>query len=152
MRVIDNITMAPIKLRGRSRADAEAQAQSLLESVGIPEKARAGPYELSGGRRQRVAIARAWAMEPSLMLFDEPTSAPDPEMCEEVMNVIRPVHEERGMAMIVVTHEIGFAKAVADRAIMMERGRIVEEGPPRQFFTAPRMERMQRFLRAIIND
>jgi ABC-type polar amino acid transport system ATPase subunit len=152
MRIIDNITIAPIKIKGMARKDAEQQAQALLESVGIPEKAQAWPFELSGGQRQRVAIARALAMQPTLMLFDEPTSALDPEMREEVMNVIRRLHEERGLTMVVVTHEIGFAKAVAHRAIMMEKGKIVEEGPARSFFTNPSFDRTKRFLRAIIND
>lgn len=152
MSVIDNITIAPIKVMGIAPAQAHEEALALLASVGIPEKASVYPYQLSGGQRQRVAIARALAMKPSVMLFDEPTSALDPEMREEVLNVIRRVHAERNMTMIVVTHEIGFAKAVANRAILMENGRIVEEGPARAFFDAPRTERAQRFIRAIKND
>ena len=152
LRVLDNIALPPIKVKGVPRAEAEAEAMKLLASVGIPEKARAYPFELSGGQRQRVAIARALAMKPSLMMFDEPTSALDPEMREEVLNVIRAVHEERGMTMIVVTHEIGFAKTVADRAMLIEAGAIVEEAEARAFFTAPRHERTRRFLRAIVND
>jgi ABC-type polar amino acid transport system ATPase subunit len=152
MRVLDNISLAPIKIKGVPKAEAEAEAMALLASVGIPEKARAFPFQLSGGQRQRVAIARALAMKPSLMMFDEPTSALDPEMREEVLNVIRSVHEERGMTMIVVTHEIGFARTVADRAMLIDAGRIVEEADARVFFGAPKSERTRRFLRAIIND
>jgi ABC-type polar amino acid transport system ATPase subunit len=152
MRVLDNVALPPVKVRGVPKAEAEAEAMALLASVGIPEKARAYPFELSGGQRQRVAIARALAMKPSLMMFDEPTSALDPEMREEVLNVIRSIHEERGMTMIVVTHEIGFAKTVAHRAMLLEAGRIVEEAPAREFFTAPKAERTRRFLRAIVND
>jgi ABC-type polar amino acid transport system ATPase subunit len=152
LRVVDNIALPPIKVKGVPKQQAEAEAMALLASVGIPEKARAYPYELSGGQRQRVAIARALAMKPSLMMFDEPTSALDPEMREEVLNVIRSVHEERGMTMIVVTHEIGFAKTVADRAMLIEAGQVVEAAPAREFFTAPVHERTRRFLRAIIND
>ena len=152
MTTLENIAIAPVKVLGRARAAAEAEARQLLDSVGIPEKAGAYPFQLSGGQRQRVAIARALAMKPSLMLFDEPTSALDPEMREEVLSVIGKVHAERNMTMIVVTHEIGFARSVADRAIMMESGRIVEEAPAAIFFTNPASERARRFLRAIKND
>ncbi|GAB4198410.1 MAG: amino acid ABC transporter ATP-binding protein [Thalassobaculales bacterium] len=152
MTVLDNITIAPIKIRGAARKAAEAQAMALLDSVGIPEKAQVYPFQLSGGQRQRVAIARALAMEPRVMLFDEPTSALDPEMREEVLSVIRRVHAERGMTMVVVTHEIGFARAVASRAILMEAGRIVEEAPAATFFDNPASERTRRFVSAIKND
>jgi ABC-type polar amino acid transport system ATPase subunit len=152
MTVLDNISIAPIKIRGMSKREAERRALALLESVGIPEKTQAYPFQLSGGQRQRVAIARALAMEPAMMMFDEPTSALDPEMREEVLSVIQGVHRERGMTMIVVTHEIGFAKTVGHRAILMEGGRIVEEGPAREFFEGPATERGRRFVRAIKND
>ena len=152
MKVLENIALAPIKIKGLARAEAEGEAMALLASVGIPEKAGVYPFELSGGQRQRVAIARALAMKPSLMLFDEPTSALDPEMREEVLNVIRQVHLERAMTMIVVTYEIGFAKSVAHRAMLIEAGRIVEQADARTFFTNPASERTRRFVRAIVND
>jgi ABC-type polar amino acid transport system ATPase subunit len=152
MRILENIAIAPMKIKGVPKAQAEAEAMALLSSVGIGDKATAWPYQLSGGQRQRVAIARALAMKPSLMMFDEPTSALDPEMREEVMSVIRQVHEEHGMTMIVVTHEIGFAKNVADRAMLLDAGRIVEQAPARTFFERPESDRTRRFLRAISND
>ncbi len=151
MTTLENIAIAPIKVLGTERRKAEAEALDLLRSVGIPEKAASYPFQLSGGQRQRGAIARALAMRPALMLFDEPTSALDPEMREEVLNVIRGVHAERGMTMIVVTHEIGFAKSVASRAILMEDGLVVEEAPAAAFFDDPASERTRRFVRAIKN-
>lgn len=152
MTVLRNIALAPMKIRGMSPDQADDLAHSLLKSIGIPEKADEYPFRLSGGQRQRVAIARALAMEPTLMLFDEPTSSLDPEMREEVLQVIRHVHQERGMTMIVVTHEIGFAKGVASRAMLIEGGGIVEEAPAREFFEHPKQERTRRFVRAIINE
>lgn len=151
MTVMDNLTIAPRKLLGKSRRDAEELARELLLRVGIPEKADVYPCALSGGQRQRVAIARAMAMKPRLMLFDEPTSALDPEMREEVLNVIRSLKEVDGMAMVVVTHEVGFGRDVADRAILMDGGVIAETGPASEFFRSPRSERARRFLRTIIN-
>ena len=151
MTVIDNIVIAPMKVLGMPARQARDEARALLAGVGIPEKADVYPFQLSGGQRQRVAIARALAMKPSVMMFDEPTSALDPEMREEVLNVIRSVHEERGMTMIVVTHEIGFARSVGTRAILMDRGKIAEEGPAREFFDRPATERARRFVTAIKN-
>ena len=152
MTALENITIAPMKIRKVSKRQAEEQGRALLAQVGMPDKAASFPFQLSGGQRQRVAIARALAMQPSLMLFDEPTSALDPEMREEVLQVIQRVHHEHGMTMIVVTHEIGFAKSVASRAMLLDAGRIVEEAPARQFFTEPREERTRKFLRAIVNE
>lgn len=151
MTVLENLTIAPRKLLGESRKDAEATAIALLERVGIGEKAKVYPSTLSGGQRQRVAIARALAMKPRLMLFDEPTSALDPEMREEVLNVIRSLKEVDKMAMVVVTHEIGFGREVADQAILMDGGRIEESGPAAELFRNPRTERARKFLRSIIN-
>jgi ABC-type polar amino acid transport system ATPase subunit len=151
MTVMKNLTIAPEKLLGKSKKEAEATARQLLERVGMPEKADAYPNALSGGQRQRVAIARALAMRPRLMLFDEPTSALDPEMREEVLHVIRKLREEERITMIVVTHEVGFGREVADRAVMMEGGRIIEESPAAAFFRTPQTERAQKFLRSILN-
>ena len=152
MTALENITIAPIKIKCADKSEAEQHGISLLESVGIPEKASEYPYQLSGGQRQRVAIARALAMQPKVLMFDEPTSALDPEMREEVLEVIRNVHLEHGITMIVVTHEIAFARNVAQRAILMEQGRIIEEGPAAEFFANPITDRAKRFLRAIKND
>jgi ABC-type polar amino acid transport system ATPase subunit len=149
MTVLDNITLAPRKVKKESRETAEHRAHDLLERVGIPEKAEAYPAQLSGGQQQRVAIARALAMEPSLMLFDEPTSALDPEMIQEVLDVMRDLARE-GMTMLVVSHEMGFAREVADRVLFMSDGAIEEEGTPEQLFERPRGERTQRFLSRII--
>ncbi len=151
MRVLENLALAPRRVRGLTRRQAQAEAGELLERVGLAEKAGAYPCELSGGQRQRVAIARALAMRPKLLMFDEPTSALDPEKKEEVLGVIRALREEDAVTMIVVTHEIGFGRNVADRAILLEDGRIVEQGPAKTFFEAPREERTQRFLKAIVN-
>jgi ABC-type polar amino acid transport system ATPase subunit len=147
--VLDNITLAPRKVR-RERADlAAARARELLERVGIEEKAESYPAQLSGGQQQRVAIARALAMEPSVMLFDEPTSALDPEMIHEVLDVMRDLAAE-GMTMLVVSHEMGFARQVADRVLFMDEGRIEEAGTPAELFGNPRSERTQRFLSRIM--
>ncbi len=148
--VLDNITLAPRKVKKQSRQEAEERARKLLDRVGIPEKATSFPAQLSGGQQQRVAIARALAMEPSVMLFDEPTSALDPEMIKEVLDVMRDLANE-GMTMLVVSHEMGFAREVADRVWFMNDGIIEEEGPPSELFTAPKSERTQRFLSRIIS-
>jgi len=149
MTALQNIMLAPMKVRRLDRARAEAVARDLLAKVGIPEKADAYPAQLSGGQQQRVAIARALAMQPKIMLFDEPTSALDPEMINEVLDVIVSLAKE-GMTMIVITHEMGFAKNVAKRIIFMDEGRIVEEGPPDTFFSHPREERTRLFLSKIL--
>jgi ABC-type polar amino acid transport system ATPase subunit len=147
--VTDNITLAPMKVKRLPRPEAEAAASQLLERVGIPDKARAYPTQLSGGQQQRVANARALAMRPRAMLFDEPTSALDPEMIKEVLDVMRDLAQE-GMTMIVVTHEMGFAREVADRVIFMDAGVIVEEASARDFFESPREARTQQFLSKVL--
>ena len=147
--VMQNITLAPTKVRHWSKSQAEEVAMELLTRVGIPEQAYKFPAELSGGQQQRVAIARALAMQPKIMLFDEPTSALDPEMIKEVLDVMREL-ASTGMTMLTVTHEIGFAREVADRVIMMDEGNIVEEAEPNEFFTNPRNERAQLFLSQIL--
>ncbi len=143
--VMQNITLAPIWVRKKPKAEAEADAMKLLERVGIPEQAEKFPGQLSGGQQQRVAIARSLAMEPKIMLFDEPTSALDPEMIKEVLDVMIEL-AEGGMTMIVVTHEMGFARAVADRVVFMADGYIVEVGTPEHFFTNPQEDRTKLFL------
>ena len=143
--VLGNCTLAPIQLRGLSRAQAEERAMALLERVGLAAKAHAWPSELSGGQQQRVAIARALAMQPPLMLFDEPTSALDPEMVGEVLLVMRDLTRE-GMTMVVVTHEMGFARDVADRVLFMDAGRVLERATPHDFFNRPQHPRAQQFL------
>jgi polar amino acid transport system ATP-binding protein len=148
--VLDNVTLAPMKVRRLSKAKAVTIAMELLARVGIPEKATAWPAELSGGQQQRVAIARALAMQPKIMLFDEPTSALDPEMIQEVLEVMMMLARE-GMTMVVVTHEMGFARRVADRVIFMDAGRIVEQGPPESFFTQAKDARTQAFLSKILS-
>ncbi|MGB9738436.1 MAG: amino acid ABC transporter ATP-binding protein [Chloroflexus aggregans] len=147
--VMQNITLAPIWVRKKTRKEAEAKALELLERVGIKEQAHKYPGQLSGGQQQRVAIARALAMEPRIMLFDEPTSALDPEMVKEVLDVMKTLARS-GMTMLCVTHEMGFAREVADRIIFMDQGQIVEEGTPDQFFTNPRNERTKLFLSQIL--
>ena len=147
--VLDNVTLAPIWVRKKPRVEAEALARALLERVGIPEQADKFPGQLSGGQQQRVAIARSLAMEPRVMLFDEPTSALDPEMIKEVLDVMRELAES-GMTMIVVTHEMGFAREVADRIIFMEGGEIVEVGTPEHFFVSPTEDRTKLFLSQIL--
>src|SRR5512133_335814 len=147
--VMENITLAPIKVRKTAAAEARETATRLLKRVGIPEKAGAYPPQLSGGQQQRVAIARALAMNPKLMLFDEPTSALDPEMIKEVLDVMRDLARD-GMTMIVVTHEMGFAREVADRVVFMDEGVIVEEATPDEFFTNPKEDRTRQFLGKIL--
>lgn len=147
--VLQNITLAPIKVRKQNQAEAEEIALDLLKKVGIPEKAHAFPGELSGGQQQRVAIARGLAMKPKIMLFDEPTSALDPEMIKEVLDVMKALAKE-GMTMVVVTHEMGFAKEVADRVIFMDGGSIVERATPETFFSNPAEERSRAFLEKIL--
>jgi ABC-type polar amino acid transport system ATPase subunit len=150
MTVERNVTLAPMKVKGIAEADATRRARELLERVGIPEKADAYPTDLSGGQQQRVAIARALAMDPKLMLFDEPTSALDPEMIREVLDVMRDLATS-GMTMVVVTHEMGFAREVCDRIVFVDRGAIVEQATPEEFFTAARSERAQEFVDKIIH-
>ena len=147
--VMQNITLAPTRVRHWSKSQAEEVAMELLTRVGIPEQAAKYPSELSGGQQQRVAIARALAMQPKIMLFDEPTSALDPEMIKEVLDVMRELASS-GMTMLTVSHEIGFAREVADRVIMMDEGNIVEEAAPNDFFTNPQNERAQLFLSQIL--
>jgi len=145
-----NLMLAQCTVRKRSREEAEKVARALLEKVGIPEKAKAHPAQLSGGQQQRVAIARALAMNPKIMLFDEPTSALDPEMIKEVLDVMATLAKE-GMTMIVVSHEMGFARAAADRVIFMDEGLIVEQATPSDFFEKPREERTRLFLSKILH-
>ena len=146
---LQNLTLAPIWVRGTPQKQAEAMAMQLLERVRIPEQAHKYPGQLSGGQQQRVAIARALAMRPKIMLFDEPTSALDPEMIKEVLDVMIELAQE-GMTMVVVTHEMGFARTVADRVVFMDGGEIVEAAPPGEFFSAPKTERAQLFLSQIL--
>ena len=148
--VMQNIVLAPMRVRGWSRAQSEEAGMQLLERVGIPEQALKYPAQLSGGQQQRVAIARALAMQPKIMLFDEPTSALDPEMISEVLDVMRELATS-GMTMLCVTHEMGFARAVANRMAFFDEGVIVEEGPPAQIFEAPKHERTKRFLSQILH-
>jgi len=148
--VLQNITLAPVKVKGVDPSAAQARARELLETVGIPEKADASPADLSGGQQQRVAIARALAMDPKLMLFDEPTSALDPEMIREVLDVMREL-ARGGMTMVVVTHEMGFAREVCDRIVFIDDGRIVEQGPPAEFFAAAKSPRAREFVDKIIH-
>ena len=148
--VLDNITLAPMELKGLSKVEAESLALYLLESVGLADKAHVAPNSLSGGQKQRVAIARALAMQPDVLLFDEPTSALDPEMVGDVLDVMKKLAED-GMTMIVVTHEMGFAREVADRVIFMDGGFIVEEGAPEELFSKPSHERTQSFLNKVLH-
>jgi len=147
---LENVALGPRVVRRSSPADAERRARDLLERVGLGDKADARPSELSGGQQQRVAIARALAMEPHVLLFDEPTSALDPEMIGEVLEVMRGL-AEAGMTMIVVTHEMGFAREAADRVVFMDEGRVVETGPPDEVFDRPREERTREFLSKILH-
>ena len=149
MTVKENITLSPIKTKGVSKADAEAKAMELLERVGLADKANAYPSQISGGQKQRAAIVRSLAMNPKVMLFDEPTSALDPEMVGEVLQVMKDLADE-GMTMVVVTHEMGFAREVADKVIFMADGYIVEDAPPSEIFGAPKDPRLQQFLRAVL--
>ena len=150
MSVADNIKLAPVKVKGVSKSEADERCERLLERVGIPEQANKYPESLSGGQQQRVAIARGLAMEPKIMLFDEPTSALDPEMINEVLEAMADL-AKGGMTMVVVTHEMGFARRVADRVVFMDEGSIVEVGPPEHFFENPEHERTKRFLNQIIH-
>ena len=147
--VLENLTIAPIKVKGISKAEAEKKAFELLERVGLTDKAKAYPSSLSGGQKQRIAIARALAMEPDVMLFDEPTSALDPEMVGEVLGVMKSLAKD-GMTMVVVTHEIGFAKEVGDRILFMDEGRIIEEGTPDEIFQNPKNSRTKDFLSKVL--
>ncbi len=148
--VIENVTLAPILTKGMKRSDAEKKAMELLDMVGMADKAKAMPSQLSGGQKQRVAIARALALSPKIMLFDEVTSALDPELVEEVLNVMRKLASETDMTMLLVTHEMGFASDFADRVLFFDRGRIIEEGKPNEIFRHPKQERTQAFLKKII--
>ena len=147
--MLDNITMAPIKVKGQARGEAEAEARRLLDVVGLLDKAEAYPSSLSGGQKQRVAIARALAMKPEIMLFDEPTSALDPEMVGEVLAVMKQLAED-GMTMVIVTHEMGFAREVADRVLFIDGGVILEQGTPEEIFGNPQNERTQTFLSMVL--
>ena len=147
--VLDNLTIAPIKVKGVSKADAEKKAKELLDRVGLLNKADAYPSSLSGGQKQRIAIARALAMDPDVMLFDEPTSALDPEMVGEVLNVMKELAKE-GMTMVVVTHEMGFAREVGDRILFMDKGNIMEEGTPEEIFSNPKNPRTIDFLSRVL--
>ncbi len=150
MTILENVTLAPMKVRGLTKEEAERKAMELLERVGIADQAGKYPAQLSGGQQQRAAIVRALAMDPKIMLFDEPTSALDPEMIGEVLDVMRELARS-GMTMLVVTHEMGFARDVADRVIFMDEGRIVEEGTPEEIFSSPREERTRNFLHRILH-
>jgi len=150
MTALENVTLAPMKVRKLSRKEAEASGMVLLEKVGIQDKARAYPAQLSGGQQQRVAIARGLAMRPKIMLFDEPTSALDPEMINEVLDVMRKLANE-GMTMVVVTHEMGFAREVSSHIIFMDQGQIVEVGTPTEFFENPKSDRTRLFLSKILS-
>ncbi len=147
--VLDNITLAPIKVRKMNKAEAEDLAMQLLRRVGLEEKAKVHPTQLSGGQQQRVAIARALAMNPKAMLFDEPTSALDPEMIKEVLDVMLALAKD-GMTMLLVTHEMGFARAAADKVVFMDRGEIIETGTPERMFSSPESERTKDFLNHIL--
>ncbi|AKL86001.1 amino acid ABC transporter ATP-binding protein [Bacillus atrophaeus] len=148
--VLQNIMLAPMKVLKQSAEEAKETAQYYLQKVGIPDKADAYPSQLSGGQQQRVAIARGLAMKPEVMLFDEPTSALDPEMIGEVLDVMKKLAKE-GMTMVVVTHEMGFAREVADRIVFIDEGKILEEAPPAEFYASPREERARLFLSRILN-
>ena len=149
MTILRNMTIAPTKLLGKSEADAEAQARELLERVNLADRAENYPNQLSGGQQQRIAIVRALCMDPEIMLFDEPTSALDPEMVGEVLDVMKGL-AKGGMTMAVVTHEMGFAREVADRVIFMDAGRIIEQGTPEEIFEHPKSDRLQNFLAKIL--
>ena len=149
MTLLKNMTIAPMKLLKKSQADAEKKAMELLERVGLADRANAYPSQLSGGQKQRIAIVRALCMEPDVMLFDEPTSALDPEMVGEVLDVMKQLARE-GMTMVVVTHEMGFAREVGDRVIFMDGGKLIEEGSPYKLFTNPQSPRLQDFLAKVL--
>ena len=149
MNIMKNLTLGPMKLLGKSKEEAEKKAVELLERVGLSDRAQSYPNQLSGGQKQRIAIVRALCMEPDVMLFDEPTSALDPEMVGEVLEVMRSLAKEN-MTMVVVTHEMGFAREVASRVIFMESGKIVEKGTPEEFFSNPKSERLKNFLNMVL--
>lgn len=149
MTILENMVLAPMKVKGVSRADAEKKALELLDRVGLKDRADAYPIQLSGGQKQRVAIVRALAMEPEVMLFDEPTSALDPEMVGEVLDVMKELAHE-GMTMVVVTHEMGFAKEVGNRVLFMADGKLLEEGTPEEIFDHPKHERLKEFLAKVL--
>lgn len=149
MTILRNLTIAPMKLRGKNRAEAEAKAMELLQRVGLADRAQNYPSQLSGGQKQRVAIVRTLCMEPEVLLFDEPTSALDPEMVGEVLDVMRELAHS-GMTMVVVTHEMGFAREVGTRVIFMDKGVIMEDGTPAEIFTAPKSERLKSFLAKVL--
>lgn len=149
MTILRNLTIAPMKLRGKNRAEAEAKAVELLQRVGLADRAQNYPSQLSGGQKQRVAIVRTLCMEPEVLLFDEPTSALDPEMVGEVLDVMRELAHS-GMTMVVVTHEMGFAREVGNRVIFMDKGVIMEDGTPAEIFTAPKSERLKTFLAKVL--
>ena len=147
--ILKNMTLAPMKLLKKSKAEAEAKAMELLKRVGLEDRANAYPSQLSGGQKQRIAIVRALCMEPDVMLFDEPTSALDPEMVGEVLDVMKALAKS-GMTMIIVTHEMGFAKEAATRVIFMDQGKMIEENTPQEFFTNPKTDRCKNFLNSIL--
>ncbi len=149
LKVIDNITLAPVTLKLCTKDEAQQKAMSLLQRVGLADKAQVYPGQLSGGQKQRIAIVRALAMEPEVMLFDEPTSALDPEMVGEVLDVMKQLAKD-GMTMVVVTHEMGFAREVGDRVLFMDEGQVIEEGSPEQIFSSPKQARTQDFLRKVL--
>jgi len=149
MTILENLTLAPMKLQGKRREETEAEAMKLLERVGLQDRAAAYPNQLSGGQKQRIAIVRALCMKPDVMLFDEPTSALDPEMVGEVLSVMRDLAEEK-MTMVVVTHEMGFAREVATRVMFMDGGNFAEENEPNEFFGHPKSERLQAFLSKVL--
>lgn len=149
MTVLENLTLAPIKLQGRKKEEIEEEAMALLERVGLQDRADSYPNQLSGGQKQRIAIVRALCMKPDVMLFDEPTSALDPEMVGEVLNVMRDLAQEK-MTMVVVTHEMGFAREVATRVMFMDGGNFVEENEPKEFFSNPKNERLKTFLSKVL--
>ena len=147
--ILDNITLAPITLKLQTKEEAEAKAMALLERIGLADKAKAYPSQLSGGQKQRVAIVRALAMNPDVMLFDEPTSALDPEMVGEVLQLMKELAND-GMTMVVVTHEMGFAREVGTKILFMDEGKIMEEAPPQEFFSNPKHPRLQDFLSKVL--
>ena len=149
MTVLDNLTLAPIQVKKMNKADAEAKAMALLDRVGLADRAGAYPIQLSGGQKQRVAIVRALCMEPDVMLFDEPTSALDPEMVGEVLDVMKELARE-GMTMVVVTHEMGFAREVGNRVLFMADGKLLEQGTPEDIFVHPQHPRLQEFLAKVL--
>jgi glutamate transport system ATP-binding protein len=150
MSVLDNVTLGPVKVRGQPRQEADRRARELLARVGVEDQAHKAPAQLSGGQQQRVAIARALAMDPKLIMFDEPTSALDPEMIKEVLDVMRDL-ADAGMTMMVISHEMGFARSAANQVVFMDAGQILEQGPPDEFFADPRTERAKDFLSKIIS-